>query len=181
MGGFMRITILALLGAFLIITMHTCIAQINGPENVFVTGPRELNYEIVNDSLDSRAVELSIYCPRELHCELVNKPLQLEAGESSQFIVSFDPYENAISKRYIVTILARLGNELLKKEVEVTVGILGKLEEADAEEELQASEGPTSFMPAVLIQEPALLNVLLAVIAVILFLLLIIKIREFKR
>lgn len=158
-------------------------SQINGPSTVFIDGPREISYEIINSALDTKDVEINVYCPQEILCEMRNSPNELSAKESGGFVLFLSPSEESIRKYYMLTIVAKLGDELITKEIKAMVGIpQGPAPAETPTVEQPQTQGTFSIMAvATFLQESTnVLNILLALIAIILLWLLIIKIKEAK-
>lgn len=158
-------------------------SEIKGPSTIFMDGPREVSYEIINSALDTKSVEISVYCPEEILCDIKNAPAELNAGESANFILFLSPSEEAIRKYYMLTIVAKLGDEFITKKIKVMVGI--PQEEMPAEQPEQTQEqAKNTFsimtVAAFLQESTTVLNILLALIAIILLWLLIIKLKEAK-
>ncbi len=156
-------------------------SEIKGPSTVFIDGPREISYEITNSALDTKSVEISVYCPEEILCDIKNAPAELNARGSASFILFLSPSEEAIRKYYMFTIAAKLEDEFITKEIKAMVGIPQEEMPAEQPEQEQAQSTFSIMAVAAFLQESTtVLNVLLAVIAIILLWLLIIKLKEAK-
>lgn len=154
-------------------------SQINGPSTVFIDGPREISYEITNSALDTKSVEINVYCPEEILCEVKNAPAELSARESASFVLFLSPSEESIRKYYMFTIVTKLGDEFVTKEIKAMVGIPQSGTTEQPQEQAQSTFSVMAI--AAFLQESTnVLNILLALIAIILLWLLIIKIKEAK-
>ena len=159
-------------------------SEINGPSTVFIDEPREISYEITNSALDTKSVEINVYCPEEILCDIKNAPAELSAKESASFIIFLSPSEEAIRKYYMLTIAAKLGDEFITKEIKAMVGIPQEVMPAEQPEPMQEQAKSTFSIMAIaafLQESTTVLNVLLALIAIVLLWLLIIKLKEANR
>ncbi|MCX8190492.1 MAG: hypothetical protein N3F05_04700 [Candidatus Diapherotrites archaeon] len=154
-------------------------SYISGPENIFIDEPiRVITYEISNSSNEAKDFQAMVYCPNEVKCEISNRPSSVAAGQKSYFSISFMPTDAAIRNNYAVTILAKLGTNTIYKEVKVAVGIPKAPVQRPVEEQKSGEENVKTPM---VIQEATIMNILLALIALLLFGIFILKLTGGKR
>ncbi|MEM4598716.1 MAG: hypothetical protein QW400_03445 [Candidatus Diapherotrites archaeon] len=154
-------------------------SQISGPENIFIDEPiRTVTYEVSNSSNEAKDFQAKVYCPAEVRCEITNMPSSIAAGQKAYLTVSFMPTDAAIRNNYAVTIAATIGNELINKEVKVAVGFPKAPAQVPGEEQKQ-SEGNVSA--PMVVHEATMMNILLALIALLLFAIFILKLTGGKK
>jgi|GEM_PF-3131717 len=174
---------ISIIGCFIMLLLaNAAFGQITGPENIFVAEPvRTLNYEVLNSSSEAKNLTLKVYCPAELRCEVASMPSAVPAGQKASFQVAFMPSDNAISNRYAVTLIGNLGEEVIEKRIEVAIGIPEIKQPSTNVSEPEQSGSVSAPISLAVVQQTAILNILLAIIALLLFAMLILKLKGEKR
>lgn len=149
-------------------------------ENVFLKGEKIIPVSVYNYSVSDRELKVEFIGPSKLGYEFVGLDEKIKASMRETFQLKLTPLSSRLEgKKYKTTLVVRLGNETVRKEIQVQC--LKKAVQETAEGgETEGAEGAetTGLVVLSLANIELAVNVILAVIAIILAVLLIIRLKE---
>lgn len=148
-------------------------------ESVYVKGVKEIPVSVYNYSAVDNDLKVDLIAPSTLEFEFIGLDEKVPANMKETFKIKLTPLSDSLAgKQYKTTLVVWLGNEMVRKEIFVNV-MKQVVQKDTGETQTKAKELQTTpFVVLNPINIELVVNVVLAVIAIILAGMLILRIRE---
>jgi len=145
------------------------------PEKIYLSGKKSFDVSIFNPSFEEQDLSVRLFVPQGMDYEISGLPEKISAESRDSFRLTLKPRSEVLGTHYIATISVELGNEKVLK--------LTKIHFSDIEGG-EEGQGIEPFLPIGAFffgfteNGELMLNALLLLIAVVLFVVFLIKLRK---
>ena len=151
--------------------------DIEMPENIYVSGEKTIEITVFNPSLEDRDLSVKFLAPDEfMDFEFKNVPGEIRGEGSEKFTLTIKPKSEVFGTHYIASLSAKLGSETVLKETKLHFSKPG------GEEGEEGGEGWVFPVGAFFLglgeSSELFVNFILLLIAIILFVVFLVKLRE---
>ncbi len=143
-------------------------------ENIYLTGDKTIDVSVYNPALEDKDLSVRFLGPEGLDYEFKNVPSEIRGEGKANFTLTLKPKGEIFKTKYAATLAVELGNETVLKETRLHFSKPG----AEEEEEGTGLFSLGMFWLGLTEDSGLLINFILLLIAVVLFAIFVIKVRE---
>ncbi len=149
------------------------VTDIEFPANIYLQEEKTINVFVYNNSLEDKELNVKLFVPEGLDYKITNLPQEIKAESRDSFNITLTPKSGVLGTNYIATLAVELGDDTILKETKIHFPAL-------AEKGTQTGTTmPTgAFFLGLFENNEFVINIILLLIAIILFAVFLIKLRE---